>query len=85
MPATRSINCITPAASSGGKASSSRNEVTNCAHTKKGRRMKFSPLARSWMMVVMKLIEPSSDEVMRKIMPHSQRVWPVGAMSDSGG
>src|SRR5437667_10783431 len=33
--ATRSINCMTIAASSGGNASSNRNAVTNCAHTKK--------------------------------------------------
>jgi hypothetical protein len=38
------------AASSGGKASSSRNEVTNCAQTKNGSRKKVSPGARagSW-------------------------------------
>ena len=55
MPATRSISCMTPAASSGGKASSRRKDVTSCAHTKKGNRMKVSPLARSWIVVVMKL------------------------------
>ena len=33
----------------------------------------------------MKLIEPSSDDVIRKIMPMSQAVWPSGAMTDSGG
>src|SRR6185503_6939722 len=83
VPATRSINCSTPAASSGGNASSSRNDVTNCAHTKNGRRMKLSPLARSWTIVTMKLIEPSSDDVIRKIMPTSHSVWP-GATTDSG-
>ena len=84
MPATRSISCMTPAASSGGKARSRRKAVTNWAHTKKGNRMNVSPLARSWMMVVMKLIAPSSDEVIRKIIPMSHIVWPVPAMTESG-
>jgi len=84
VPARRSMSCRMPAASSGGKASSSRNAVTNCDHTKKGRRMNPSPFARSWMVVVMVLIDPSSDEVMRKIIPTSQIVWP-GRMSASGG
>ena len=45
--------------------------MTNWAHTKKGNRMKVSPLARSWIVVVMKLTAPSSDEVIRKIIPMS--------------
>src|SRR5712671_270747 len=90
VPATRSINCITPAASSGGNASSSRNDVTNCAHTKNGIRMNVSPFTRSWMMVTIKLTEPSSDEVIRNTMPISHIVCPrkidfAGvAMTDSG-
>ena len=32
----------------------------------------------------MKLIEPSSDEVIRKIIPMSHTVWPVPARLDSG-
>ncbi len=83
MPARRSINCMTAAASSGGKASSSRKAVTNWAHTKKGKRMKLSPLARSWTIVVMKLTAPSSDDVIRKIIPTSHIVWP-GAMMARG-
>ena len=71
VPATRSISCITAAASSGGNASSSRNAVTNCAHTKNGKRMKVRPWRRSWIVVVMKLTAPSSDDVIRKIMPIS--------------
>ena len=47
VPATLSINCMTAAASSGGKASSSRNAVTNCAQTKNGSRIQVIPLARS--------------------------------------
>ena len=35
-------------------------------------------------MVTMKLTDPSSDDVIRKIMPISHIVWP-GAMSESGG
>src|SRR5207249_3727834 len=66
VPATRSINCRTPAASRGGNARSRRNEVTNCAHTKNGNRMKESPFVRNWMMVTMKLTEPKSEEVIRK-------------------
>ena len=84
MPATRSISCMTAAASSGGKAMSSRNAVTNCAHTKKGNRMNDSPFARSWIVVTMKLIAPSSDEVIRKTIPISHHVWPVPAMFASG-
>ena len=60
------------AASRGGKASKSRKAVTNWAQQKKGSRMKLRPLARSWIVVAMKLIEPSSEEVMRKTMPMSQ-------------
>ena len=32
----------------------------------------------------MKLIAPSSDEVIRKIIPMSHIVWPVPAMTESG-
>ena len=46
--------------------------------------MKLSPLTRSWMMVVMKLIAPSSDEVIRRIIPKSHIVWPVPARTESG-
>ena len=46
--------------------------------------MNVSPLARSWMMVVMKLIAPSSDEVIRKIIPMSHIVWPVPARMARG-
>ncbi len=84
VPATRSMSCRTPAASSGGNARSSRKAVTSCAQTKNGRRMKVSPGARNWMIVTMKLIEPRSDEVIRKIMPISQYVWPCVAITDSG-
>ena len=38
MPARRSIPCRNAAACSAGKASSSRNAVMNCAHTKNGSR-----------------------------------------------
>src|SRR6266545_5660188 len=84
VPASRSINCSTPAASSGGNASSNRNDVTNCAHTKNGSRIQLRPLARSCTVVTMKLIEPSSDDVIRKIIPISHNVWP-GAITASGG
>src|SRR5262245_21996160 len=83
-PASRSMSCMTPAASSGGKARSSKNEVTSWAQTKNGRRKYERPGARSWIVVTMKLIEPSSDEVIRKIMPMSHIVWPWPAMIDSG-
>ena len=58
--------------------------MTNCAQTKKGKRMNVSPFARSWIVVTMKLIAPSSDEVIRKIIPISHHVWPVPAMLASG-
>src|SRR5205085_1222742 len=76
VEATRSINCMMMADSSGGNASSKRKAVTNCAQTKKGRRIQVRPGARSWIMVVMKLTAPSSEEVIRKINPISQSVWP---------
>ena len=72
------------AASSGGKARSRRKAVTSWVHTKKGNRMNVSPLARSWIMVVMKLIAPSSDEVIKKIIPMSHTVWPVPARMARG-
>ena len=46
--------------------------------------MKVSPLARIWIVVVMKLIAPSSDEVIKKIIPMSHHVWPVVAMLARG-
>ena len=46
--------------------------------------MKLKPGARSWIVVTMKLTEPSSDEVIRKIIPTSHIVCPVVAMTDSG-
>ena len=74
VPATLSISCRMPAASSGGNARSNRNDVTNCAHTKNGRRIQLRPLARSCTVVVMKLSEPSSDDVIRNIIPISHIV-----------
>ena len=74
VPATRSMSCSTPAASSGGNARSSRNDVTSWAQTKKGSRMKLRPGARSCTVVTMKFTEPSNDEVMRNTIPTSQRV-----------
>ena len=53
--------------------------MTNCAHTKNGNRKYVRPLARSWMIVVMKFTAPSSDEVIRKIIPTIHHVWPVPA------
>ena len=81
--ATLSINCMTPAASSGGNASSSRKAVTNCAQTKNGSRIHVMPGARNWMIVAMKFTAPSSDEVIRNTMPISQNVWP--SRRDRGG
>ena len=72
--ASRSISCSTAAPSSGGNANSSRNDVTNCAHTKNGSRQNDSPGARSWIVVTMKLIEPSSDDVIRNTIPNSHQV-----------
>ena len=47
VAATRSINCMMMADSSGGNASSNKNAVTNCAQTKNGSRIQVSPLARN--------------------------------------
>ena len=57
----------------------------NCAQTKKGSRNHVMPGARSWMMVAMKFIAPSSDEKISSSMLPSHIVcpWP-GAMSDNG-
>ena len=68
--------CSTAAACSAGNASSSRNAVMNCAQTKKGRRNHVMPGARSWMIVAMKFIAPSSDEKISSSMPTSHHVWP---------
>jgi hypothetical protein len=46
VSARRSISWKTAAAWSGGNASSSRNAVTSCAHTKNGSRKKLRPSAR---------------------------------------
>ena len=56
----------------------------SCAQTKNGRRMKESPFALSWNIVVMKLTEPRSDDVIRQIMPKSQTVCPAVAMTERG-
>src|SRR5690349_24119855 len=77
VEAVRSINCMMIAASNGGKASTNRNAVTNWAQTKNGNRIQVNPGARNWMMVVIKLIAPSSEDVIRKINPTSQSVWPL--------
>ena len=74
-----------PATSSGGNASSSSRLVTNCAQMKNGMRMNFRPGARNCTMVVMILIEPSSDELIRNTMPTSHQVWPPVSITDSGG
>ena len=78
------MSCRIAAPSSGGKARSSRKDVTSWAQTKKGSRKKVSPGARSWIVVTMKLIDPRSDEVMRNTMPKSHQVWPLVAMSARG-
>src|SRR2546430_11901778 len=85
VPATRSMICMTVAASSGGKASRSRNAVTSCAWTKNGSRQKLRLFARSCTMVTMKLIEPSSELVMISTIARHHTVCPEGAMSESGG
>ena len=84
VSARRSINCMTPAASSGGNASSSRNAVTNWAQTKNGSRKKVNPFARNWIVVTMKFTDPSSEEVISSTMPSSQPVCPTEATTDSG-
>ena len=65
----------------------------SCAQTKNGRRIQVSPLARSWMIVVMKLTAPRSEDVIKRMKPTSQSVcpfqnqrWPgpVSAMTESG-
>ena len=42
------------------------------------------PGARSWKMVTMMFVEPSSDEVIRKTIPISHAVCPLVAITDSG-
>ena len=84
VPASRSMTCSTAAASSGGNASSSRNAVTSCAHTKNGSRSQVIPGARSCTIVVMKLTDPSSDDVIRNTIPNSHQVCPVVAIAASG-
>ncbi len=59
--------------------------MTNCAQTKNGSRIQVSPGARNWMMVAMKLTEPSSDEVIRNTMPMSQKVCPSVGIDVASG
>src|SRR5882762_8721529 len=66
-------------------AGRSRKAVTSWACTKKGSRQKERPFARIWTMVTMKLIEPNSELVMISTIANSHMVWPMGAMSASGG
>ena len=77
--------CSTAAACSAGNASSSRNAVMNCAQTKNGRRNQVRPGARSWTIVAMKFIAPSSDEKMSSSMPPSHSVWPWPARGRTSG
>ena len=58
--------------------------MTIWAQQKNGRRIQVMPGARNWIAVVMKLIAPSSDDVIRKIIPISHAVWPLSAVSASG-
>ena len=74
VPKTRSMSCMTAAASSGGNARSSRYAVMKIAQVKKGSRIHVIPGARSWTTVAMKLTEPRSDAVMLNTMPMIQRV-----------
>jgi hypothetical protein len=75
----------TAAACSAGNARSSRNAVTNCAHTKKGSRNHVMPGARSCTMVAMKFTAPKSDEMMSRNIATSHHVWPSSAKSARGG
>ena len=68
------------AASSGGKARSRRNAVTNWVQTKNGIRIQPMPRQRSWTMVVMKLTLLRSDEVMLKASAMIHIDWPVSAI-----
>ena len=83
-PKTRSKSCMKAAASRGGKASSSRNAVTICVQTKNGSRIHVRPLARRFTIVVMKLTELSSDEVMLKAIAMIHIDWPVSARGHLG-
>jgi len=58
----------------GRKGKEEQEGCDKLAHTKNGSRMNVIPGARSCTMVTMKLIEPSSDEVMRKNIPINQAV-----------
>src|SRR5437764_1297007 len=77
VPKTRSMNWKMPAASNGGNANKSRKAVTNCAHTKNGNRIQVIPGARNWIIVAMKLTEPSKEALILNTMPESQRVCPL--------
>ncbi len=59
--------------------------MTSCAHTKKGSRIIVRPGARSWRIVTIILIAPTSDEPISTSMPTSHAVWPAVATSASGG
>src|SRR5438132_575723 len=55
-------------------ASNRRNAATNSVQTKNGSRIQVISGGRSCTMVVMKLIEPRTDDVARKTIPISQKL-----------
>src|SRR6266540_1017699 len=61
------------------------NEVVSIAHTKSGRRCIVMPGVRMLRMVTRKLIEPRIDDAPRMKTPISQRLWPNGPWTLSGG
>ena len=87
-PRLRSMNSRIRAAASTGMASSPSSDVTSVFHTKIGRRNIVMPGARILKIVVMKLIEPSSDAAAIRIRPTIHRSWPFSpswaVCSDSG-
>ncbi len=70
------MNSMISAAASTGIASSPRSDVTSVFHTKIGMRNIVMPGARILKIVVMKLIEPSSDAAAMRISPTIHRSWP---------
>ncbi len=59
--------------------------MTSCAQMKNGKRMNVMPGVRSCTIVTMVLTDPTIEDVASRNRPASHAVWPIVAMSASGG
>ncbi len=67
-----------------GVAITTSSEVAKFAHTSRGMRKKLIPGARIVMIVTRKLSAAMIDEAPANCTATEKKVWPIGALSDSG-